>query len=137
MATSTARKLNQKPLNQYDRRLEVINGTRRKNRVIRLKSALFLTVAFALLAGVLTYYLMLQSDITNSVNSIASGERVLNELRLENDENYNRINGNVNLDEIRRVAIQELGMKYADAGQVVSFNGEGSDYVRQLGSIPK
>lgn len=137
MATSTARKQIEKPLNKYDRRLEVINGTRKKNRTIRLKSAMFLTVAFALLAGVITYYLMLQSDITNSVNSIAAGERVLNELRLENDENYNRINGNVNLEEIRRVAIQELGMQYADAGQVVTFNGEGSDYVRQIGQIPK
>lgn len=137
MATSTARKQIEKPLNKYDRRLEVINGTRKKNRTIRLKSAMFLTVAFALLAGVITYYLMLQSDITNSVNSIAVGERVLNELRLENDENYNRINGNVNLEEIRRVAIQELGMQYADAGQVVTFNGEGSDYVRQIGQIPK
>ena len=40
------------------------------------------------------------------------------------------------LEEVKRIAIQELGMYYAQEGQIISFNGEGSDYVRQTGDIP-
>ncbi len=57
-------------------------------------------------------------------------------MRLTNDENYSRITSSVNLEEVRRIAIQELGMRYAEEGQIITFNGEGSDYVRQTGDIP-
>ncbi len=85
---------------------------------------------------ILTWYLNLQSDITNSIKHIASLESTLNELRMSNDENYSRITNNVDLEEIKRVAIQELGMRYAEEGQIITYNGEGSDYVRQKGDIP-
>ena len=57
-------------------------------------------------------------------------------LKLENDENYSRIDSSINLEEVKRIAIQELGMRYAEEGQIVTFSGEGSDYVRQTGEIP-
>ena len=39
------------------------------------------------------------------------------------------------MEEIKRVAIEELGMTYAREGQVVVIESEGSDYVRQLKSL--
>ena len=57
-------------------------------------------------------------------------------MKLDNDETYSRISSNVNLEEVRRIAIQELGMQYADEGQIIIFDGEDSDYVRQTGEIP-
>ena len=50
---------------------------------------------------------------------------------------YTKIMSNVDLDEIKRIAIGELGMKYAKEGQVITYSGEGSDYVRQYGDIPE
>ena len=97
---------------------------------------LFLVTAMVTAAIILTGYLRLQSDITNSIKHISQMESRLNELKLENDENYSRITGSVNLEEVKRVAIQELGMRYAEEGQIVTFDGEGSDYVRQTGEIP-
>ena len=85
---------------------------------------------------ILTMYLSLQSDITNSIKNISRQEKVLNDLRLDNDENYSRITSSINLDEVKRIAIQELGMGYAQEGQIITFNGESSDYVRQTGEIP-
>ena len=64
-------------------------------------------------------------------------EKELNNLKLSNDDELARINSNVNLDEIKRIAIGELGMVYAQEGQIVYYNNEGSDYVRQFGDIPK
>lgn len=97
---------------------------------------LFLAAAVVAAAFILTGYLTLQADITSSIKKISKMESTLNEMRLTNDENYDRIISNVNLDEVKRIAIQELGMGYAKEGQIISFHGEGSDYVRQTGEIP-
>ena len=57
-------------------------------------------------------------------------------MKLENDETYTKIMSSVDLEEIKRIAINELGMKYAKEGQVITYSGEGSDYVRQYDDIP-
>lgn len=137
MQASTARMQTQRSYNNLQREYEVIKGAKRANRIFRFKSAVFLTVAFLVLALTLTYYLTLRSSITNSIKSIAVKESKLNELKLDNDENYSRITSNINLEEVRRIAIQELGMQYAEEGQIISFNGDGADYVRQIGEIPQ
>ncbi|MCQ2080615.1 MAG: hypothetical protein MJZ11_03090 [Lachnospiraceae bacterium] len=136
MQYATARNLNTRPVNSFDREYAIIKGRRKSRAVTRVKTALFLMVTFGVLAVVITYYLSLQAGITNSVKVISAKESRLNEIRLDNDENYSRITSNVDLEEIRRVAIQELGMRYAEEGQIISFDGEGSDYVRQTGVIP-
>ncbi len=86
---------------------------------------------------VLTGYIKLQSDITNHISNISSLESQLNSLKLENDETYTKIMSSVDLDEIKRIAVNELGMKYAKEGQVVEYTGEGNDYVRQYSDIPE
>ena len=136
MAVNTARKLNESYTDIHQRQYEVLIGRKKHRRINIIRSGLFLAISFCILALSITYYLSLQSDITGMVKNISKMERTLNEMKLDNDENYSRINSNVDIDEIRRVAIQELGMKYADEGQIVSFNGDGSDYVRQTGEIP-
>ncbi len=98
---------------------------------------LFLSVALVVTGMVLVYYIGLQSDITNSVKHIATLERELNDLKVANEENYSRIMSSVDLEEIRRIAIQELGMQYAQEGQIISFASESSDYVKQMAEIPK
>lgn len=132
----SARKLDYASENEYARQYRVIEGKRREKRLSMLKEGIFLAISVLVLMLTVSYYLSLQSDITNSMKHIARQEKELNKLRLDNDEKYSRITGNVNLEEIRRVAIQELGMRYADEGQIIYFDGEGSDYVRQTGVMP-
>ena len=97
---------------------------------------LFLSIALFATGCILVGYIGLQSDITNSIKRIASLERELNDLKLANDEEYNRITSNVDLEEVRRIAIQELGMQYAEEGQIVVFQSENNDYVKQIAAIP-
>ena len=112
----------------------------RKNqeKAMRMNPGYVLFLAFALMisGAVLLGYIRLQSDITNSLNHIAALESQLNDLKLSNDEEYSQIESSVNLEEIKRIAIEELGMTYAAQGQVVEYSAEGSDYVRQLAEIP-
>lgn len=110
--------------------------TVREHARMNIGYVLFLAVAMVAAGMILTMYLSLQSDITNSIKNISRQEKILNDLRLDNDENYSRITSSINLDEVKRIAIQELGMGYAQEGQIITFNGESSDYVRQTGEIP-
>mgnify|MGYP001032588552 FL=1 len=98
---------------------------------------LFLLTALVATGIILVYYIGLQSDITNSVKHISVLERQLNELKVANEEDYSRISSSVDLEEIRRIAIQELGMQYAQEGQIISFASENSDYVKQMAEIPQ
>ena len=80
-------------------------------------------------------YVEAQSRLTISTKNVAALESQLNSLKISNDEELNRINASINMEEIKRVAIEELGMTYAREGQVVVIESEGSDYVRQLKSL--
>ncbi len=98
---------------------------------------LFLGAALVATGIILVYYIGLQSDITNSVKNISILESQLNDLKVANEEEYSRISSSVDLEEIRRIAIQELGMQYAQEGQIISFTSENNDYVKQMAEIPK
>ncbi len=117
-----------------------ISNTTRKNREkaghMNPAYVLFLCVALIATGIILVNYIGLQSDITSSVKRISRLESELNELKLANDEEYIRVSSNVDLEEIRRIAIQELGMQYAEEGQIVTFSGDSNDYVKQMADIP-
>ena len=97
---------------------------------------IFLAAALFVAAYVLIGYIRLQADLTAQVEQIASLESRLNNLRLANDEELVRINNSIDLEEIKRIAIGELGMTYATEGQIINYTNESSDYVRQFGEIP-
>lgn len=137
---SAARKLQVVP-SEYERRpVKKNTQAARKNRERALHMnvgyVMFLITAMILAGVILTGYLKLQSDITNSIKHIAQLESDLNTMKLDNDERYSRLTSDINLEEVRQTAIQELGMQYAKEGQIITFNGEDNDYVRQTGEIP-
>ena len=96
---------------------------------------LFLAAALVVAAVIVIGNIRVQADITVCVENIASLESELNSLKISNDEEYNRATSSIDLEEVRNVAIGELGMRYAKEGQIINVSGEGSDYVRQLAEI--
>lgn len=92
----------------------------------------FLTVAFCTCAFILINYIQLQAELTNRTKGLARLESQLNTLRQENDEQYHRIVDSIDLEEIKRVAIGELGMTYAQEGQIISYDSVENDYMRQV-----
>ena len=118
------------------RRNLAIRRNRDKARVMNTGYVVFLIAAFAVSCFVLISYISLQAQISAGTRNISALENQLNDLKLENDEKYSRINSNVDLKSVKKVAIGELGMKYASEGQVETFSTEKSDYVRQVADIP-
>lgn len=133
---SAARKLQTKPPRQKQKRAHA-SKQRVKAVPMNVGYMAVMAVALVIVCGVLMSYVKLQSDITNHITNISKLESQLNELRLANDETYTKIVSSVDLEEIKWIAVNELGMKYAKEGQVVQYTGEGNDYVRQYSDIPE
>ena len=124
-------------LNQKASELEKQKQEMKRLRYRNAAYVLFLTVAFAVTSVMLISYIRMESSITQSVKQVAALQSQLNNLKTENDEMKNRIDSSINLEEIRRIAITELGMTYAGQGQIVEIPDDGSDYVRQYADIKK
>ena len=139
VAGSTARRLDVVEELQRPRRPKELSNAVKKNRdkavYMNFGYVLFLTASLLVAGVVLINYIQLQSQITTSVKRVASMESELNNLKVANDEEISRIESSIDLDEIRRIAITELGMTYPDESQIVTVPDEGSDYVRQLTDI--
>ena len=116
-----------------------LSNTARKNREkashMNLGYMLFLSVAVALAVATLYGYLNLQADIKSCVETISEMESRYNNLKLANDEEYNRISSSIDLEQIKAIAIGELGMTYAREGQIIVVEDAETDYVRQTDSL--
>lgn len=104
---------------------------REKARHMNFGYLVFLAAALCACGMILINYIQMQSELTNRTTSVARLESRLNMLKLENDEKYNRITSNIDLEEIKKVAIGELGMTYAKEGQIIPYQNSGSDYMRR------
>lgn len=113
-----------------------LSNEARKNREkahhMSLGYVVFLMAAMCLAGLVLINYIQLQADITTKLESIAALDQQLNNLRLSNDEKLNNITSNIDMEEIKRIAIGELGMTYAQEGQIETYTNEGNDYMRRV-----
>lgn len=130
---NTARNLNIQRQLEEDPRRKLSNEARKnrdKARHMSMGYVMFLVAALCACAVILINYIQLQAEVTTKVQNIAKLERQLNSMRLENDETYNRITSSVDMEEIKRIAIGELGMTYAQEGQIITYSGMGNDYMR-------
>ena len=93
---------------------------------------LFLVVAIATAAFVLINYIQLQSELTGLSKTIVSMEKELNTMRDANNDAYQRAVNSIDMEEIRRVAVEELGMVYAQEEQIVLYDAPNNDYIRQI-----
>lgn len=96
----------------------------------------FLAVVSVATLFICVNYLKLKSDVTAQTKVIASKESTLSELRADNDALYNTVLASEDLEYIKNVAMNRLGMKYPGEDQIYEFNTAGNSYVRQYKDIP-
>ena len=121
---------------EEERRIHRVSQTTKKNREhVRSMSpayVLLLLVCLCATLGVVIWYVNLQSMVKSQVSVINQLESQLNVARQANDEEELRIENSLDLEEIKRIAIGELGMTYAQEGQIIKYVNEGSDYMRKV-----
>ncbi len=110
-------------------------GSRRYGTHMKASYVFSMAIVMTALCAILIYYISLQSSLTKSVQDISSLQSQLSELRIANDEAYNEIDNSIDLDEIKYKAITELGMKYANEDQIVTYNNDSGDYVHQVTEV--
>lgn len=118
--------------------VEVPHRSRRQERnTLSIPYCIFLAVACVLTLTLGAYYLQQQALATSSQKKIASLESELAELKKVNADDLNRIETSVNLEEIRDIAINELGMVYATEENVVLYKNTSQNYVSQYENVPQ
>lgn len=132
---NTARNLDVRRQLEEEPRRQLSNKTR-KNREkahhMNLGYVFFLVAAMSICAIVLLNYIQLQSDVTTKVKTVSRLESTLNSKQVANEEAYNKVINSVDLEEIRKIAIGELGMTYAGEGQIITYENAGKDYMRKV-----
>lgn len=81
-------------------------------------------------------YLRYKSEITGKIRTVASLEAELAQLKEDNDAYYSQVTSNIDLNNVKKIAIGRLGMKYPSKEQTVTYETQGSSYVRQYQDIP-
>lgn len=119
-----------------DRKVRMIRERRHARRVSRVKAGIAFGIFLLITTASLYYYLQLTNTLKDQAESLAVMESRLVDLKEDNDDEMRRISGSEDIESIRRIAVQELGMHYAKEGQIIPIDAEEGDYLVQFGSIP-
>lgn len=105
---------------------------REKAKHMNIGYVLFLVAALFLCAMVLINYIQSQAELTAKISEISQLEKELNTIKRSNDEEMERLESSMNLEEIKRRAIIELGMVCANENQVIIYQSLNHDYMRKI-----
>ena len=147
---STVRQMEALPVRQPrpDRR-QIEENKRRKSRRNAVKRnreralhmsrgyVAFLSVCVVVVAFAAVSLIQIQSQVTQRMEHIAALESQITDLKADNDARYKEIITSVDLDHIKNVAINELGMQYATEEQVIYYSVENNNFMDQYSDIPQ
>ncbi len=121
----------------HKRAIEKVDSQRRIEGALSMDApyVIMLTLALIVVLGMCVAYLRVQADITARIKNIEAQEKLLEQYVTDNDALQSRIDASIDLDEIYKVATEELGMVYANKDQVISYEKAPTEYVRQYDNI--
>lgn len=108
----------------------------RRNNRLTFMYTMILVVATATIFSICYQYLNVQSNVKNNAEELKRLQTELNTIKLENDVYEDKIEAGVDYDGIYKTAVEELGMQYPKRSQIVSYNSQISEYVKQYSDIP-
>lgn len=97
----------------------------------------FLIIASMITVYVSIVYLQLHFQSTALHRQVISQQTVLATITRENDVDYEKTMASLDLDKLRNIAVNNLGMVYPSENQIETYEVKSSDYVRQYTEIHK
>lgn len=97
----------------------------------------FLTLCVGVVAFAAVALVQIQSQVTQRMEHIAALESQITDLKADNDARYKEIVTSVDLDYIKDVAMNQLGMQYATEDQIIYYSVENNNFMDQYSDIPK
>ena len=142
---NTVRKLNPEiEFEEYQRKRKIEEERqkreRRRAKQVRQRRkklySMYATAAIVFCVCFFVGYIYLQTQVNERTDNIAKLETEISTLKADNGATEARINTVANLANVRNTALNELGMVYANADQIVYYDMEASDYMNQYNKIP-
>ena len=75
--------------------------------------------------------------MTQKMKNVAVLQSQIEDLQSDNNARYKEITNSVDLNYIKDVAMNQLGMTYASEEQVVYYSVENNNYMDQYSDIPE
>ncbi len=97
----------------------------------------FLTLCVGVIAFAAVSLVQIQSQVTQRMEHIAALESQITDLKADNDARYKEIVTSVDLDYIKDVAVNELGMQYATEDQIIYYSVANDNFMDQYSDIPE
>ncbi len=97
----------------------------------------FLTICVGIVAFAAVALIQIQSQVTQRMENIANLESQLTDLKADNDARYKEIVTSVDLEHIKDVAMNQLGMRYATEEQIIYYSVENNNFMDQYSDIPE
>lgn len=112
---------------------------RNRNRALNINPAYAMFLAIAAVVAVLlcVSYLQLQSEIVSRSENITALQEELADITEANNTAYQAAADSVDLEQVRDIAVNELGMVYAAQGSVTEYESPENSYVKQYSEIPQ
>lgn len=94
----------------------------------------FMLVA-ALLVVISVSYIRVYNEVKQTEIETRTINREVNSLKIANDNIENTLYSNIDLEKIRKLAIEKYGMVYPYENQVIMYKSVTNGYVRQYGDL--
>jgi len=139
-AQPVRRKVDRKKIQEQQQKKRRRNAAKRnRERALHMSRGYvaFLTACVAVVAFAAVSMVQMQSQVTQRMENIAALESQITDLKADNDARYKEIVTSVDLEHIKDVAINELGMQYATEDQIVYYSVENNNFMDQYSDIPE
>ena len=117
-----------------------LSATARRKRIrarqITMPYVVFLSAVVIVSLAVCINYVQLKSANTTYHAELVEKETSINEAKMLNDATYEKLMASIDLNYVRDVAINKLGMVYAQEGQIITYSSQESDYIKQYSDVP-
>lgn len=122
-------------------RKPAVSRTARKNRERAQSMSKVFVVFLAIVSAAVLFFcvrfLQLKSQITGTIQTIAQLETQYSQLKADNDAYESQINASVDLEQVKKTAMERLGMKYPADNQIITYQLQKGSYVRQYQEVPE
>lgn len=113
-----------------------VKRNQEKAMVMNKGYVLFLTAAVLVSCLCAAFYINLQADVTHRMKQISGLESQVSTLQISNQEAQKRIDTSMDLNHVKDVAINQLGMVNPQANQIVYYDVKANDFMNQYSDIP-
>lgn len=141
LETAPRRERKSKQEIERERRQKNRRNAARRNRERALSMnrgyVAFLSVCVIISAFAAVNLIQIQSQMTKRMRDIAALEGQITDLKADNDARYKELVTSVDLNEVKEIAINQLGMQYATEDQIVYYQVDNTNYMDQYRDIPE